>query len=198
MQLPTPSNNLLFVAASDVGSTEQATGGAEAATPAAVSLIAPASVAVTKPSEYRPDGTAYITCGACKTAYVVQDAMFRRGPGARVKCSVCNKEWFQNGDKLQTTDGENRLMDMSQTKVDEVKRILADRNFPKYPRVDKVGVFIGNLPYTYDETDILNLLAEYGVASVSLVKDPEGQSKGFAFAEVRCCLTFVLPLFILY
>lgn len=50
--------------------------------------------------------------------------------------------------------------------------------------MDKIGIFIGNLPYTFDEKDIYDILAEYGVVSVSLVRDPEGQSKGFAFAEV--------------
>ena len=43
---------------------------------------------------------------------------------------------------------------------------------------------MGNLPYAYDEKDIYDLVAEYGVTQVSLVRDQEGQSKGFAFAEV--------------
>jgi len=181
-----PASNCLLFSSSEVEPVQQTT---DSTSSAAVSVEVPTApspttpVPAAAPLEYRPDGTAYITCGACKTAYVVQDNMFKRG-GARVKCSVCMKEWFQNGEKLQATDDENKLVSMSQTKVDEVKRIIADRNFPKYPRVDKIGVFIGNLPYTYDEKDIMNLIAEYGVTSVSLVKDPEGQSKGFAFAEV--------------
>ena len=131
----------------------------------------------------QPDGTSYIMCGACKTAYVVKENMFAKG-GLRVVCSVCGKEWFQNNDRVQKTDNENQLTGMTTEKIGEVKRILADRNFPKYPRVDKVGVFIGNLPYTFEEKDIYDILAEYGVMQVSLVKDPQGQSKGFAFAEV--------------
>ena len=50
--------------------------------------------------------------------------------------------------------------------------------------MDKIAIFVGNLPYTFVESDIYDLFAEYGVTSVSLVKDPEGQSKGFAFVEV--------------
>ena len=136
-----------------------------------------------KALEMQPEGTSYIMCGACKTAYVVKENMFAKG-GLRVVCSVCGKEWFQNNDRVQKTDNENQLTDMTTEKIGEVKRILADRNFPKYPRVDKVGVFIGNLPYTFEEKDIYDILAEYGVMQVSLVKDPQGQSKGFAFAEV--------------
>ena len=83
--------------------------------------------------KYHPDGTSYIMCGACKTAYVVEAGQFDKG-GQRVRCSVCDKEWFQNSDRVQQTDSEYRLADMPDGKVAEVKQILADRNFPKYPR----------------------------------------------------------------
>ena len=86
-----------------------------------------------EPLIYQPDGTSYIMCGACKTAYVVEHDQFANG-GRRVRCSVCNKEWFQNDDKVQKTNNEYRLTEMSGEKVAEVKQILADRNFPKYPR----------------------------------------------------------------
>lgn len=90
----------------------------------------------TKSSEslvYHPDGTSYIMCGACKTAYVVEPDQFANG-GQRVRCSVCDKEWFQNNDRVQQTDNEYRIANMPDAKVAEVKQILADRNFPKYPR----------------------------------------------------------------
>ena len=86
-----------------------------------------------EPLVYHPDGTSYIMCGACKTAYVVEPDQFDNG-GQRVRCSVCDKEWFQNSDRVQQTDDEYRLAEMSDAKVAEVKQILADRNFPKYPR----------------------------------------------------------------
>ena len=149
------------------------------------SPVVPTGTTVTKEAmKYHPDGTHYIMCGACKTAYVVKENQFGKG-GLRVMCNVCRKEWFQNSDKVQKTDNEYQLSDMTGDKIAEVKKILSDRNFPKYPRVDKIGIFIGNLPYTFEEQDIYDLIAEYGVTSVSLVRDPQGQSKGFAFAEVR-------------
>lgn len=169
-------------------STEAAGGGdviAEVPSPGVVVAAETASV-VEAPKEelkYHEDGTSYIMCGACKTAYIVKENLFGKG-GLRVMCNICRKEWFQNNDKVQKTDREFQLLDMTEGKIAEVKKILYDRNFPKYPRVDKIGIFIGNLPYTFEEQDIYDLIAEYGVTSVSLVRDPAGQSKGFAFAEV--------------
>ena len=31
------------------------------------------------PLVYKPDGTSYVMCGACKTAYVVEDGTFEKG-----------------------------------------------------------------------------------------------------------------------
>ena len=49
---------------------------------------------------------------------------------------------------------------------------------------DRIGIFVGNLPYEYDEQNIGDLFGEYGVRQISLIRDPEGLSKGFAFVEV--------------
>lgn len=93
---------------------------------------------------------------------------------------------------------------MTPEKIADVKRIISESNWPKYPRVDRFGLFVGNLPYSYGETDVADLFAEYGVLAVALVRDPEGASKGFAFIEVsahckvkvvhdRECLSRSLP-----
>jgi len=144
------------------------------------------------PVDFLPDGTDYIVCGACKTAYLADEKKIGR-KGIRVRCSICSKEWFQNNERLLKSDSEHKLTNMTNEKISEVRQIIADRNWPKYPRVDKFGIFMGNLPYTYDEKDIGDLVAEYGVTGISLVKDPSGQSKGFAFIEVWIlifCLQF--------
>jgi hypothetical protein len=131
----------------------------------------------------------YIMCSACKTAYIPDMNLFQQHKvGCRVRCSICDKEWFQTIDKMMRADETATLSDMPEEKVAEVKRILADKNFPKYPRVDKIGLFVGNLPYSYTEQDITDLFAEYGLIGVSLIKAPDGASKGFAFVDVRTCL----------
>eukprot|EP01036_Dinobryon_divergens_P023186 gene23186-31506_t len=72
---------------------------------------------------------------------------------------------------------------MSDSKISEIQKILAEKNYPKYPKVDKVGVFVGNLPYSYTEKEIGDIFAEYGVTNIALVRGPDGLSKGFAFVE---------------
>lgn len=131
----------------------------------------------------QPKGTSYFMCSVCKTAYIA-DTKILGNKGSKVKCGVCEKEWFQTIDRLLKTDENQVLETMPTSAIREVKRIIADRNVPKYPRVPKHSIFVGNLPYNYVEKDILDLFAEYGVTSISLVRDPEGLSKGFAFLEV--------------
>lgn len=126
---------------------------------------------------------AFIMCSACKASYLADDSWLK-SRGFKVKCGICDKEWFQSVERLMKTDDFSILTKMSDEKVADVKRILADNNWPKYPRVDKIGLFVGNLPYSYDEKDLLDLFAEYGVTGISLVRDPDGVSKGFAFIEV--------------
>lgn len=142
------------------------------------------------------DTTTYLMCSACKTAYLMTARDL--GPrGSRVQCSVCGKEWFQTVDRLLTLTELTTIEPMTQEKIDDVKRILADSNFPRHPRADKVGIFVGNLPYTYDEKQIEELFQEYGITNISLVKDPEGLSKGFAFLEVNYCslmYIYLLPI----
>lgn len=134
-------------------------------------------------NKYYPMGTTYCQCSLCKTAYLV-DVEILGSKGLKLMCNVCKKDWFQTSERLLTTDDMHFLMPMPAIKVDEVKKILAEKNIPKYPRVDKIGIFVGNLPYKYTEEDITNLFAEYGLTDITLVRDAEQQSKGFAFIEV--------------
>ena len=128
------------------------------------------------------DGS-YIMCSSCKTAYVVGDHELGRR-GMRVRCGVCDKEWYQSGERLLKTDGQNRLFNMTEEKVADVRKAISDRNWPKWPLTDRIGIFVGNLPYDYSEKEIGELFGEYGVTAISLVKDPAGVSKGFAFIEL--------------
>jgi len=47
-------------------------------------------------------------------------------------------------------------------------------------------LYVGNLPYSVSEEDLINLFQDYGtVASCKLISDNyTGQSKGFAFIEM--------------
>jgi predicted Zn finger-like uncharacterized protein len=163
-------------------------GVAGAAVPgAAVVAAVPTVPAVPVDAVYYPVGTTYCMCSQCKTAYLMTTAQL--GRGARVQCGICNKDWYQTVERLMTTSKTQYITGMGEGKIKEVQRILADKNFPRYPRVDKVGVFVGNLPYTYGEKELADLFAEYGLTNISLVTDNEQQSKGFAFLEVSSVVT---------
>jgi len=132
---------------------------------------------------YQPSGTSYCICSQCKTAYLL-DLSVLTSRGSRVQCNVCDKDWFQTPERLMKTDEYHIITKMNDDKVMQVKKIIAEKNFPKYPRVDKIGIFIGNLPYTYTEKEIGDLFGEYGLTNIALVKDAEQQSKGYGFLEV--------------
>ena len=52
---------------------------------------------------------------------------------------------------------------------------------------DRMTIYAGNLPYTIGETQLRETFEEYGeVLKLRLIRDREtGQSKGFAFVEMR-------------
>ena len=112
--------------------------------------------------KYKDDGTSYIMCSQCKSSYIYDEAIFgSSGKGKRVCCGVCGKEWFQSSSRVLTTDNANFLTGMTDNKVTEIRRAVEMRQWPRSPRVDRIGVFVGNLPYNYDETEIGDLFAEY-------------------------------------
>jgi RNA recognition motif. (a.k.a. RRM, RBD, or RNP domain) len=53
-------------------------------------------------------------------------------------------------------------------------------------RIDKMDIYVGNLPYTATEEDVSGLFAAYGsVERVKIIMDREtGRSKGFAFVTL--------------
>ena len=154
-----------------------------------VSKLAGTPIAIDKvisadgPIITQPNPTTYILCSACKTNYLMTETELGK-KGMRVRCSVCDKEWFQTTDRLMVTDDISAIRNMTETAILDVKRVLAERNWPKYQRIPKFDVFVGNLPYTYGEKELSDLFGEYGVTGISLVKDPNGMSKGFGFIEV--------------
>jgi predicted Zn finger-like uncharacterized protein len=134
-------------------------------------------------TNFEPIGTAYCTCGVCKTAYVVTEEFI--GKGKRVKCGVCNKEWFQTADKLDRTDDTSFLTNLSENKIQEVRKILSQSNIPKLSRFDKYELFVGNIPYQYIDDDLIQLFADYGVTVGTVAKGENSENKGFGFIQVN-------------
>lgn len=45
-------------------------------------------------------------------------------------------------------------------------------------------LYVGNLPYSLSEDDVMSAFAAYGATSVSLPVAPDGRKKGFGFVDV--------------
>ena len=87
-------------------------------------------------------------------------------------------------DKVTKTDSQMSFLPITAARAEEMKKFIIDNNWARNPRGEKIDLFIGNLPFNFDENDLIDLFAEYGVVGVALVRDADKQSKGFAFIEV--------------
>eukprot|EP01040_Poterioochromonas_malhamensis_P002835 gene2835-3019_t len=110
--------------------------------------------------------------------------MIEKEKGSRVKCSVCQKEWYQSFERLPTTSKAVYLTDLQEEKIKEVKRIISETNVPKYPRIDRHEIFVGSIPFSYSDANLAELFAEYGIVNSYIVKDQQQNSRGFGFVEL--------------
>ena len=88
----------------------------------------------------------------CYVAYLMTEAGLGKR-SLRVKCFVCEKEWFQTTERLLKTNNQHHLQNMSDSKIAEIRtqQQMSWQQTRQTTRLDKVGVFVGNLPYTFDE-----------------------------------------------
>lgn len=127
----------------------------------------------------------YCQCSQCKTAYEVSETDFGIN-GKLVKCSVCDKVWFQSQQRLLKKGSTTSLVDVPHEKLQALRSAKTwETSAVKLPKPRKIEAFIGNLPPHFEEKDLLELFAEYGVLALSVARDSEGQNKGFAFIQVR-------------
>ncbi len=118
----------------------------------------------------------YFTCSRCKTSYSAANVSF--GPtGLRVQCCVCKKIWFQALEKLSTL-GTHAVLTNITYNINENGKMVTHNRFRKVP------IYVGNLPYNYSESQVIDLFSDYGVVSVSMAKDKDGTFKGFSFVDV--------------
>jgi RNA recognition motif-containing protein len=46
-------------------------------------------------------------------------------------------------------------------------------------------LFVGNLPFSAKEPELMEYFAAYGASAVTIPTNPDGRSKGFAFVDVE-------------
>lgn len=124
--------------------------------------------------------TVFAQCSKCKAVYTIDTGLF--GKGKKLTCVVCGHGWWQSADRLQTLRPGFELKDFPSSKIDSVKDNLAAGRDALEMQKAQITLFVGNLPYEYDETDIREMFEPIGtVASIVLVKHDNGQSRGFCF-----------------
>ena len=147
------SSPLVVTGTDNVTSTDSSavvTTNAAVANPA-VAVVAPRPAIIKAPQLLAlepalPDGTSYIMCSSCKAAYLMTDDALKKR-SLRVKCMVCDKTWFQTSERLLKTDNMHHLQPMNDDKVAETRSAMNERQFFKSKGI---GIFVGNLPYTYE------------------------------------------------
>lgn len=43
---------------------------------------------------------------------------------------------------------------MDEDKIAELRKLMSQSRYPKYPRLEKHTLFVGNLPYAFEENEI--------------------------------------------
>lgn len=132
----------------------------------------------------------YCQCSQCKTAYEVSDDIIGK-KGKLVRCSVCGKVWFQSHQRLLKRDSKMCLVDVPNESLEALRSSKSGNSAAKHIRPRKIEAFIGNLPPHFEEKDLLELFAEYGVLALSVARNPDGQNKGFAFIQVHTIVTLL-------
>ena len=81
----------------------------------------------------------------------------------------------------------NERFEMTALPEADLKRIKLNIEEGKAPKfVGDCKLYVGNMSFGCDESDIRELFEEYGdVGDVSLVRDEDGRMRGFGFVTMR-------------
>jgi len=130
-----------------------------------------------------PLPSTYVRCGNCDAFFALMPDDLGKAKGRRVTCGTCEHSWFQSKDKLFTLRTGFEYAPMEQMSLDRIKGNMEAGRPAKFMGVAKL--YVGNLDFKCAEKDLLELFAKAGdVGDVSIVKSPEGRSRGFAFVTM--------------
>jgi predicted Zn finger-like uncharacterized protein len=128
----------------------------------------------------------HVRCGKCQTIYAVaeEDLGPPRSRGRRLSCSVCGHSWFQSKDRLMTVrDG------LEMVALPDEDRVRIETNLKEGKAANFMGdikLYVGNIAFECHEKDIQAAFSDIGtVGEVSLVRDTEGNNRGFGFVTMR-------------
>jgi hypothetical protein len=101
----------------------------------------------------------------------------------RVECSLCSHSWFQTPERLFTLNQGHQLVPLPETEITRIHSNVENGREPDY--VGNTKFYVGNLDFGVQEDDLRQVFQEIGqVGGVSIVTDPNGRSRGFAFVTM--------------
>ena len=125
----------------------------------------------------------FATCAYCKATYVLtEEELGTRGK--RVKCAVCNNEWFQSPAKLHRLYDGYELVPYNETRLSQFAREgNAPQRRPRPKQQDATNtLFVANMPFAANEADVAAFFESVvDNPRVTIVRDNLGRSKGFGF-----------------
>ena len=102
---------------------------------------------------------------------------------SRVECALCSHSWFQTPERLFTLNDGHELVPLPDAEVKRIESNVANGREPDF--MGKSKFYVGNLDFAVTEDDLRELFGEIGaVGGASIVKGPDGRSKGFAFVTM--------------
>lgn len=163
------------------------------------------------PFEAEPGAIYFTTCGSCSAVYELDPVNL--GQGRKVSCAVCENQWFQKPDRLgKLQEGQSFKEYPLEEKDEYIKKNKArreeyrrnrgqlksnDGTYPRRNNTDRRGgrggprqrqgfsIFIGNLPYAITDEELKDFVSSAAKAlSIAVIREPDGKSKGYAFATV--------------
>lgn len=130
-----------------------------------------------------PLPSTYVRCGNCDAHFALMPDDLGKAKGRRVTCGTCDHSWFQSKEKLFTLRPGFELAELQQTALDRIRNNLAAGRKPSFLGVAKL--YVGNLDYKCTEKDLVDIFTKMGdVGDCTIVKSPEGRSRGFAFVTM--------------
>mmetsp|Transcript_11372 Transcript_11372/g.21277 ORF Transcript_11372/g.21277 Transcript_11372/m.21277 type:complete len:279 (-) Transcript_11372:144-980(-) len=125
----------------------------------------------------------YVRCGRCFTNYAITEEDLGSGKGRRIECSLCSHSWFQTPERLFTLNQGHQLVPLPETEISRIHSNVENGREPDFVGNNKF--YVGNLDFGVEEDDLRQVFQEVGqVGGVSIVTDPNGKSRGFAFVTM--------------
>jgi len=125
----------------------------------------------------------YVRCGRCSTSFAMTAEDLGMGKGRRVECSVCTHSWFQSRDRLMDLNQGLELVPLPVNDRSRIQSNIANNRAPNF--TGNAKLYVGNLDFRATEEEISELFKTVGeVGETSLITEPSGRSRGFAFVTM--------------